>query len=89
MQTISFTEQDGVWTSDPIRLSGGDIAVRVEMSRSGRVEVQRSVTGDNFVVDGSFGSNGSGIAETNISGGVAGQFIRLRTFSEVLSAEYI
>lgn len=89
MQTISFTGKDGIWTSSPIQLLGGDIAVRVEMSRPGRVEVWRSVTGEKYVKDGSFGSDGEGIAETNISGGVSGQFIKLQAFSEVLTAGYI
>lgn len=91
MQTISFTKEENTlaWASSPIQLTGADIAVRVRLSRQGRVEVWRSISGDEYVKDGSFGSNAAGIAETNISGGVAGQYIKFRTFSEVVSAGYI
>lgn len=94
MTTINFTQSatpsgQPEWVSDPILLTGVDIALHVEMERKGLVKVLRSITGDKYVESGSFSSDNDGVAESNLTGGLDGQYIKLKVYSEPSLAGYI
>ncbi len=78
MVAIVFNKQGEQYYSDPVQATGSNIVFRVEFSTPGKIMLERSITGDNFIPECLLNPNTDGlIVEKGITGVVPGQYLRL------------
>lgn len=77
---VTFSKQGDKYISDSISLESSDIVMRVELKDKGDIALERTITGDNWVV-AAYPARNVMLWENGVIG-KAGQTVRLVTTTE-------
>lgn len=91
MKDIIFQNENGCWVSEAVQLTGNQIVIHLEFPESSKhrgVSLSQSITGDKFAPFCSE-SYVSSVWEKNITGGISGQYIKIRCTVEPIIAKYL
>lgn len=83
VSSVSFSKEGNVYVSDAIEVTGNALVLQIKFARSGGAVLERSIDGTSWVSADSpmVGQNDSTkIYETNVSGLVVGQKLRVRFY---------
>ncbi len=86
---LSFSYNGNFWETEPLKCAGGDIRLRVHKSGFFPVEIMVSIDGEEeYLLHDNFGFD-ERMSEVTLEGVMPGQFVKLRSRSELTLVKYI
>lgn len=93
LKSINFSQQGEEFVSSAIQLSNGNVVIHLEFSgenaENQQVHLAQSITGSKFHVFDSQRKCVNGVYEKNVTGGMAGQYIKVICHSMPTLAQYL
>lgn len=88
VSSVSFSKQGNIYISDAIDVTGNAIALQIKYAKSGGTVLERSIDGTTWVTAAmpilASNSNGIPAIETNVTGLVTGQKLRIKFYKGVV-----